>query len=95
MTPHTPSYDYGECELCDTPLEERDVTQDFWIRGELVVIDHVRAGVCPQCGAKVVNQEVGEQLLGLFEHPEYVTAVPRISVPVVMFDEYVERYVHA
>ena len=51
-------YDYGECEICDTKLIEKRIKQDFWVRGKLVVIDHVPAGVCPQCGAKVVRAEV-------------------------------------
>ncbi|HHT9145572.1 MAG TPA: YgiT-type zinc finger protein [Candidatus Wunengus sp. YC61] len=31
----------------------------FWIRGELIVVEDVPAGVCPQCGEKVVNANVG------------------------------------
>ena len=30
------TYPYGECEICDTPLEERYIKQDFWIHGELI-----------------------------------------------------------
>ena len=52
-------YDYGKCEICDTPLEEKNIQQDFWIKEKLVVIERVPAGVCPQCGEKVVNAEVG------------------------------------
>jgi YgiT-type zinc finger domain-containing protein len=81
-------YDYGECDICDTPLEERRITQDFWIRGELIVIEHVIAGVCPQCGEKVVHAEVGHHILELLENTECLASAPRISVPVVKFDEY-------
>ena len=41
-------YDYGKCETCDTPLEEKNIQQDFWIKDKLVVIEKVPAGVCPQ-----------------------------------------------
>lgn len=92
-TPQT--YDYGKCDICDTPLEERYITQDFWLKGELVVIEHVRAGVCPQCGEKIVNAEVGQQLLQLLQRPEYVATARRISVPVLMFEDAVPKVVHA
>lgn len=88
-------YKYGECEMCDTPLEERYIRQDFWIRGELIVIDHVLAGVCPECGEKVVNAEVGQHILKLLQNTEYIATAPRMSVPVVRFDEFIEKYAAA
>ena len=39
-----------------------NIKQDFWIRGELVVVEDVPAGVCPQCGEKVVKVGVGFRL---------------------------------
>ena len=60
-------YDYGKCEICDTPLEEKSIQQDFWIKDILVVIEKVPAGVCPQCGEKVVNAEVGEHIAELLK----------------------------
>jgi YgiT-type zinc finger domain-containing protein len=87
------TYNYGECELCDTHLEERYVKQDFWIGGELIVIDHVCAGVCPKCGEKVVNADTGRNIAELLKHTEYISSAPRISVPVIMFDEFTELYV--
>jgi YgiT-type zinc finger domain-containing protein len=89
------TYHYGECEMCDTPLEERYIKQDLWIRGELIVIDHVLAGVCPKCGEKVVNADVGQQIIKLLENAERIARAPRMSVPVVTFDEYEEPYVPA
>ena len=88
-------YNYGECEICDALLEERYIKQDFWIRGELIVIDHVRAGVCPRCGEKVVNAEVGQHIVKLLENVERIATAPRISVPVVTYDDYEEAYVPA
>jgi len=77
--------DYGECEVCDTPLEERRIKQDFWIRGELVVVEDVPAGVCPRCGGKVVRAEVGKWIDALVRDPERIKKAPRISVPSVKF----------
>lgn len=95
MSTQTEAYDYGRCDLCDTPLEERTVTQDFWVNGELVVIRNVRAGVCPQCGEKIVNADVGQQIMELLQRPEYLANAPRISVPVLMFDERPARFAYA
>ena len=84
-------YDYGECEMCDTPLEERYITQDFWIRGNLIVIEHVLAGVCPQCGEKVVNAEVGLYIEEFLQNSERIATAPRMSVPVLNFDKEFEH----
>ena len=59
MKAKTTVYDYGECEICDTPMQENSIKQDFWIRGQLIVVEGVPAGVCPQCGEKVVKADVG------------------------------------
>ena len=50
--PMSPPYDYGTCDICETPMHAQSITQDFWIRGELLVLENVPAGVCPQCGPK-------------------------------------------
>ena len=79
-------YDYGECEVCDTPMQEKCIKQDFWIRGELIVVDNVMAGVCPQCGAKVVNAEAGRHIAELLGDTEQIAAAPRIAVPVIRLE---------
>ncbi len=84
-------YDYGECEICDTPLREQRIKQDFWIQGDLIVVDNIVAGVCPQCGAKVVPAETGRQLGELFGNAERIASAPRISVPLICFDETLEE----
>ena len=40
-------YNYGECEICNTPIEEKSIHQDFRIKDKLVVIENVPTGVCP------------------------------------------------
>ena len=80
-------YNYGECEICDTPMQEQHIKQDFWIRGELIVVDNVIAGVCPECGAKAVRADVGRHLVDLLGNAKRIATAPHISVPVVRFDE--------
>ena len=59
--------------MCDTPLQEQGIKQDLWIRGELVVVDKVVAGVCPQCDAKVVRADIGRQLAALLGNTDGAT----------------------
>lgn len=79
-------YDYGECEICDTPLQERYIKQDFWIHGELIVVEGVPAGVCPRCGEKIVKATVGQWIMKTLENSERIAKAPRISVPTIIFD---------
>ena len=76
-------YNYGECEICNTKLEERVVKQDFWINGRLIVIENVPAGVCPQCGEKVVKGEVGQRIAKLLQDSKKLKAAPKIRAPVI------------
>ena len=78
-------YYYGECEICDTTLQEKRIKQDFWIRGELIVVEDVPVGVCPQCGEKVVKADVGRWIAKLIENSELIAESPRISVPTIKF----------
>ncbi|MDP3981595.1 MAG: YgiT-type zinc finger protein [Chlamydiota bacterium] len=79
-------YDYGECEICDTPMQEKLIKQDFWIRGELIVVEGVPAGVCPRCGEKIVKADVGRWIARLIENSERIAKAPRISIPMIRFD---------
>ena len=80
-------YNYGECEMCNTTMQEILVKQDFWIRGELVIVEDVPAGVCPQCGEKVVNAEVGRWIMELIGNAKKIAKAPRISVPTIKFEK--------
>ncbi len=83
-------YDYGECEVCDTPLQEKLIKQDFWLRGNLIIVENVPAGVCPQCGEKVVKAEIGRRIAELLQNAKRIAQAPRISVPAVRFDAELE-----
>ncbi len=82
----TSGYDYGECEICNTPLQEKYIKQDFWIREGLVIVEDVPAGVCPQCGEKVVKAEVGLRITKLIDNAEKIEKAPKISVPAIKFE---------
>ena len=87
MKKQATSYDYGECEMCNTHIRERLIKQDFWIRGELVIVEDVPAGVCPQCGEKVVNAEVGRWVMELIGNSEKIAKAPKVSVPTIKFEK--------
>ena len=79
-------YDYGECEICDTPMHEKRVKQDFWVQGQLLVIDEVPAGVCPRCGHRIVNAETGHRIAALIKNSERIAQARKISVPEIKFE---------
>jgi YgiT-type zinc finger domain-containing protein len=85
MKKEATEYDYGECEICNTPMKEESIKQDFWIKGKLIIVEDVPAGVCPKCGEKVVKADVGQSILRLIESSERIAKAPKISVPKIKF----------
>lgn len=83
MKKKTKQYNYGECEICDGKMVAKRIKQDFWIRGKLVVIDNVPAGVCSRCGAKVVRSEIGKRLATILQSPQKWSKASVMTVPVV------------
>ena len=78
-------YDYGVCHVCGEQMQERPINQDFWIKGNLIVIENVPAGVCPQGGEKVVNARVGQQIAALIANLNQLPQERTINVPVISF----------
>ena len=78
-------YHYGKCHVCGEQMEERRIKQDFWLKGSLVVIEDVPAGVCPQCGEKIVRADVGRQLAALLGNIKRARKAKTISVPVLRY----------
>jgi YgiT-type zinc finger domain-containing protein len=78
-------YDYGKCQICGEQMVERQIKQDFWIKGDLIVVEDVPAGMCPQCGEKVVRADVGRQIAALIADIEKTQPVRSINVPVLQF----------
>ncbi len=78
-------YDYGDCHICGERMKERRVKQEFWIRGKLLVIEGVPAGVCPRCGERVVKAEVGRAISALIENSKRRRRARTMRVPVLRF----------
>ena len=78
-------YDYGECHVCGERMEEKRVKQEFWVKGKLIVIKDVPAGVCLQCGEKVVKADIGRWIAALLEDSKRLKKARTISVPVIRF----------
>ena len=81
------NYDYGKCHVCGEQMIERQISQDFWIKGNLIVIENVPTGVCPQCGEKVVKADVGKQIASLLADTNQMQPARSINVPVFEFGE--------
>jgi HTH-type transcriptional regulator/antitoxin MqsA len=79
-------YDYGVCDVCGARLEEKLIKQDFWIRGKLIVVEDVPAGVCPNCGEKIVSAPVGRHLAELVRDTKRIAKATRITVPALAYD---------
>lgn len=78
-------YDYGECHVCGKLIKERRVKQEFWVKGKLIVMENVPAGVCPQCGEKVVRADIGRQIAVLLKESKQRRTARTMSVPVIRF----------
>lgn len=78
-------YDYGKCHVCGEQMHEKRINQDFWLKGKLIVIESVPAGVCPQCGEKVVKADVGRELATLIRNLRRVPKRKTMSVPVIRY----------
>lgn len=85
MTNNKKKYDYGKCHVCGEQMQEKRVNQDFWLKGKLIVIESVPAGVCPQCGEKIVRAEVGQQLASLIANAQSKPKQKTIAVPVIKY----------
>jgi YgiT-type zinc finger domain-containing protein len=78
-------YAYGECEVCNSRMEEQLVNHDFWIRRKLIMVEDVPTGVCPNCGEKIVRADVGLRIGELLEDSKRIAKAKRISVPTIEF----------
>jgi YgiT-type zinc finger domain-containing protein len=78
-------YDYGKCHVCGEQMSEKRINQDFWLKGKLIVVESVPAGVCPQCGEKIVKADVGRQLAALIHNVKRLPKRRTMTVPVVRY----------
>jgi YgiT-type zinc finger domain-containing protein len=81
------AYNYGKCQVCGEQMKEKRVNQDFWLKGKLIVIEFVPAGVCPQCGERIVKADVGRQLATLIENLKRIPKRRTMNVPVLRYEK--------
>jgi YgiT-type zinc finger domain-containing protein len=79
------TYDYGKCHVCGEQMREKRINQDFWLKGKLIVIESVPAGVCPQCGEKIVKTDVGVEVAALIHNLKRLPTQKTMTVPVLRF----------
>ncbi len=85
MNNNKKKYNYGKCHVCGEQMQEKKINQAFWLKGKLVVIESVPAGVCPQCGEKIVKADVGRQLANLIGNLSRASKRKTITVPVIKY----------
>ena len=86
MPPTKTPYNYGKCHVCGGSLVERKIDQEFRIKGKLIVVREVPAGVCQRCGEKVVRAEIGKQLTAIVRDAKSIRRAATMAVPVVAFE---------
>ncbi len=50
------------CAFCKGDLEETEITYPTEYKGRVIVVDHVPALVCTQCGESALRPEVAKKL---------------------------------
>ncbi len=80
-------YDYGKCHVCGGQVERRQIRQDFWVKGKLIVVENVPAGVCTRCGETIVRAAVGRKLAEVVSGRKGFRKLRTMTVPVVRFSE--------
>jgi len=79
-------YAYGDCHVCGGRVREKRIKQEFWIKGKLVVVEDVPAGVCVTCGEKVVRAAIGRQIATLLGDSRHLRRARTMTVPVIKFE---------
>ena len=51
-----------QCDLCGARMTEELVTYTIEVGGKLVVVEHVPARVCSQCGERLYSPQTVERL---------------------------------
>ena len=72
-----------KCTFCGGKLKKTTVTFSYEEDETYLLVEHVPAEVCSQCGEKLYTPEVTEALLQLAKHP--VKPAKIIHVPVYDF----------
>jgi HTH-type transcriptional regulator / antitoxin MqsA len=51
-----------KCDVCGSPMKEQRVNYTIQMDDKLVVVEHVPAKVCDQCGERLYSPETVERL---------------------------------
>jgi len=55
------------CDFCGGTLHPKIVNTEFWVKGELMLIENVPAEVCQRCGEKYFSAETHASIEKLFK----------------------------
>jgi len=76
-------WDGEECEYCDGPILDKQVTIHRTVKGVYILFEHVPAGVCKECGTRYyaanILKRIEESLRGQ-QKAECEVLVPVYSV---------------
>lgn len=68
-------------------MAPKQIRQEFWVKGKLIVVENVPAGVCARCGEKIVRAEVGRKLAEVVSNQKGFRKSRTMTVPVIRFAE--------
>jgi HTH-type transcriptional regulator / antitoxin MqsA len=72
------------CHICGShEAEAKLISETFEIRGETVLIEHIPAKVCRQCGEVIFDLETAEHIRAMVH--DGARPARRVSIPVYEF----------
>jgi YgiT-type zinc finger domain-containing protein len=72
------------CHICGShESEQRLISETFEIRGETVLVEHIPAKVCTQCGEVIFDLQTGEHIRAILH--DDARPARRVSIPVYEF----------
>ena len=72
------------CHVCGShEAEQKLITETFTVRGETVLVEHIPANVCKQCGEVMFDLSIAEHIRELLNDRRIPTR--RVSIPVYEF----------
>ncbi|MGE0087017.1 MAG: YgiT-type zinc finger protein [Desulfococcaceae bacterium] len=75
---------YDDCYCCGGFVKETAISREVWWKGSLYVFEKVPAGVCQQCGEKVLKPKVAKAIDSVLKEKSRPQKV--IQVPVYVYE---------
>lgn len=76
------------CVFCGAEVQERRITEEHWVNGDLFVIEGIPATYCPGCDEIYFADEVLDRIDALLESKEKELGEARVlRVPLIQFEE--------